>query len=188
MIPMFEKLGERIRNLRKDKKLTLIEVSEKTGIAQATLSRIETGTMIGTVESHAKIAEVIGISLSELYNGIDERYEKITHISKDEIAKTSHHTQLVHLEALTTDPLKRKIAPFLISIQPGGQTASESNDHEGEKFFYALEGEVKLTVGGKDYLLKAGESIYFNASLPHQLHNEKSKIFKAIAFQTRETV
>ncbi len=50
------KVGNRVREIRKAKKVTLVELSKQTGIAQATLSRIETGSMVGTVESHRKIA------------------------------------------------------------------------------------------------------------------------------------
>ena len=72
-------IGLKIRDLRRQKKITLIELSKLTGIAQATLSRIETGLMIGTVSSHQKIAEAIGVSLAELYREIDTRYEKTKH-------------------------------------------------------------------------------------------------------------
>ena len=88
---MLKNLGQRIRTLRKEKGLTLVEISEKTGIAQATLSRIETGTMIGTVESHEKIAETLGIGLSELYTGVDRRYEQISHQAKEARAAMRRH-------------------------------------------------------------------------------------------------
>ena len=80
---MLKNLGQRIRTLRKAKGLTLVEISEKTGVAQATLSRIETGTMVGTVECHEKIAETLGIGLAELYSGVDKRYEQIARQDKD---------------------------------------------------------------------------------------------------------
>ena len=49
------KIGNKIRELRKKKEITLIEFSKMTGVAQATLSRIETGDMPGTIECHHKI-------------------------------------------------------------------------------------------------------------------------------------
>ena len=72
-------LGNRIREIRKQKKITLLELAKTTGVAQATLSRMETGLMVGTVKSHQKIAEALGISLAELYGHIDSRYSQISH-------------------------------------------------------------------------------------------------------------
>ena len=60
-------IGERIRSIRQEKRMTLAKLSEKSGVAQATLSRIENGIMTGTIKSHLKISEAFGISLADLY-------------------------------------------------------------------------------------------------------------------------
>jgi transcriptional regulator with XRE-family HTH domain len=49
-------LGKRIKELRKSKKMTLVEIAKKTGIDQATLSRMENGKMTGTLDSHMRLA------------------------------------------------------------------------------------------------------------------------------------
>ena len=178
---MLKKLGEQIRNLRKQKKLTLVEVAQRTGIAQATLSRIETGTMTGTVESHAKIAEAIGVGLAELYQSTDEREDTIEIRKKEEGSKAVHHREQVHVEILTSESSTKKITPLLITLQGNGETSSESLERGVEKFFYVLEGEVKARVGQKDYHLKSGETLYFDASLAHKLINEKKPTTKILA-------
>ena len=63
-------LGMRIKELRKARRLTLVEVAKKTGIDQATLSRIENGRMTGTLDSHMKIAAVLNLTLPELYQDV----------------------------------------------------------------------------------------------------------------------
>ena len=128
---MFKSLGARIRELRKEKKLTLVEISKKTGVAQATLSRIETGSMIGTVESHQKIADVIGVSLAELYAATDPRLAKIDHFKQEDERKVTHHTKNIRVEK-------------------------------------------------EEYVLKSGETLYFDASLPHQITNPRSKTAKLL--------
>ena len=177
---MLKNLGARFRKLRKEKGLTLVEVSKKTGVAQATLSRIETGTMIGTVESHEKIAEVLGIGLAELYTGLDSRYEQITHTPERE-RKFTLQNKTIQTELLTTDNFKKKITPLLVTLQGESETASEQNERGVEKFFYVLEGEARVKVDQEDYLLKAGETLYFDASLKHQIKNEKAKPVKILA-------
>ncbi len=178
---MLKNLGTRIRKLRKEKGLTLVEVAEKTGVAQATLSRIETGTMIGTVESHERIAEVIGVGLAELYAGVDRRYDQISHLTKEAERKVVHHGKNTQVELLTSETSKKKITPLLITLQPGASTSPEQNERGVEKFFYLLEGEVKMKVDREEYVLKAGETLYFDASLSHQITNEKQKPARILA-------
>lgn len=173
MLDMFKNLGARIRELRKEKKLTLVDISKKTGVAQATLSRIETGSMIGTVESHQKIADVIGVSLAELYASTDPRLSKTEHLKQEEERKVTHHTKNVHVELLTQESSKKKITPLLITLQPDAETSQEKSEHGVEKFIFVLEGEVTARVNKEEFVLKTGETLYFEASLPHQLINGK---------------
>ncbi len=183
MVTMFKNLGARIRELRKEKKLTLVEISKKTGVAQATLSRIETGSMIGTVESHQKIADIIGVSLAELYAATDPRLSKTDHLKQEEEHKVTHHTKNVHVELLTQESSKKKITPLLMSLQPDAETTQEKSEHGVEKFIYVLEGEIKVTVDKESFALKQGETLYFEASLTHQMINGKkpSRLLLAVS-------
>ncbi len=174
---MLKNLGQRMRTLRKEKALTLVEISQKTGIAQATLSRIETGTMIGTVESHEKVAEALGIGLAELYSGVDRRYEQISHQSKEARAAT-HHSKDVHVEVLTQESSKKKITPLLLTLQGGGKTEKEHNERGVEKFVWVIDGHVKIKLENQEYDLKTQETLYFDASFPHQIVNEGQKTAK----------
>ena len=181
---MLKNLGQRIRQLRKTKGVTLVEMAKKTGVAQATLSRIETGTMTGTLESHEKIAEVLGIGLAELYSGVDRRYEEITHLPVTENRKVTHHTNQFQIELLTQESSKKKITPILITIQGESTIPSETLERGVEKFYFVLEGEIKVVLDSKTYFLKENETIYFDASLPHQIYNEgksRARILAAVS-------
>jgi mannose-6-phosphate isomerase-like protein (cupin superfamily) len=180
---MLKNLGETIRLLRKEKKLTLVEISKKTNVAQATLSRIETGTMIGTVESHQKIADILGVSLAELYSGVDPRHDQIAHLKLDAERKVTHHTKSLQVELLTQESSKKKITPLLMTLQPDAEASPEKNERGVEKFIYVLEGEIKVKVDKEEFHLKQGETLYFDASLSHQISNQKkaSKLLIAVS-------
>lgn len=177
---MLKNLGERMRKLRKEKGLTLVDISKKTGVAQATLSRIETGTMTGTVESHERIAEAIGVGLVELYADVDERYDHIALLHKEDEHKVTHLDKNVQVELLTTETFKKKITPLLIELQPTGKTPTERNERGVEKFIYVLDGEVKVRVDKEEYVLKTSESLYFDASLNHQIQNDKNRASRVL--------
>lgn len=173
------KIGSRIRTIRKAKKITLVELSKQTDIAQATLSRIETGRMIGTVESHEKIAEALGMSLAELYAPLDRRYEEVAHTKKEAPRKVVHQSRGCQIELLTQEVTRKKITPLLATLAGNSHTATERNERGVEKFIWVLEGEVEVSVEKENYPLKAGETLYFDASLSHRLANPKAKTAKA---------
>lgn len=169
------KIGTRIREIRKARKVTLVELSEKTGVAQATLSRIETGTMIGTVESHQRIAEALGIGLGELYQGVDGRTESTDYTKPDSKERKVEKRGKTLVQVLTSSALKKKMLPALITLEPSGSLPLDKEELGVEKFLYCLKGDAELTLDKNKYRLKGQESIYFDASLPHSLANLGSK-------------
>lgn len=173
------KLGSRIREIRKAKKITLVELSEQTGIAQATLSRIETDQMTGTVESHQKISEALGLSLAELYAPLDRRYHEISVTKKDAPRKAVHQARGCQMELLTQEVTKKKITPLLMTLAGNSRTQTEHNERGVEKFVWVLDGDIEVTAEKETYSLKEGESLYFDASLPHKFSNPKAKTAKA---------
>ncbi|MBI4394655.1 MAG: helix-turn-helix transcriptional regulator [Candidatus Omnitrophica bacterium] len=177
-------LGERIRNLRRQKKITLIELSKITGVAQATLSRMETGLMVGTVKSHQKIAESLGVSLAELYGGIDTRYERIKHQTASQERKIFAKTDQMRCELLTQEISKKKITPLLITLNAHGKSETERLDRGVEKLLFVLEGTMTVHMEGKEYTLNPQDTLYFDGSIPHQLANsgnKQAKIFCAVS-------
>ncbi len=177
---MLENLGPRIRELRKQKNVTLIELSQKTGVAQATLSRIETGTMIGTVESHQKIAEALGTGLADLYDAVDHRRRDVAHLTQDKPRKAAHQSKGVQVELLTQESTRKKIVPLLLTLAANAKTQPEEQERGVEKFYYVLDGDVKVRLDSDDYLVKQGETLYFDASLSHELSNAGSKIARVL--------
>ncbi|MBI4549946.1 MAG: helix-turn-helix transcriptional regulator [Candidatus Omnitrophica bacterium] len=177
-------LGNRIRDLRKEKKITLVELSQMTGVAQATLSRIETGVMKGTVDSHLEIAKALGMTLADLYAGLDERGEKIAHQEAGGRLPVSLRTNKVRCELLTQEAMKKKITPLLFTLDPKSETESEKLPWGTEKFFWVVEGEITVKLDRKEVVLKEDETLYFEASLPHLIQNrgpKKARLFCAVS-------
>lgn len=178
MTPAMLKVGPRIREIRKGKKITLIELSKQTGIAQATLSRIETGRMIGTVESHQKIADALGLTLAALYAPLDRRYEEVAVSKKETPRKLVHQGRGCQIELLTQEVTKKKITPLYVTLSGSSKTALEENERGVEKFIWIQEGEVEVSLEKEVHSLKEGETLYFDASLPHRITNPRSKTAK----------
>ena len=182
-------LGARIRTIRKQKKMTLVELSQSTGVAQASLSRIETGIMNGTVESHRKISEALGMSLAELYKGLDPKAEEISYQSHEDAKQSAViKNDDIRLELLTTQLNIRKFAPVLITIPSEKTVTFEKLARGTDKFLWIQAGNITVTVDGKDYTLHTNDTIYFDASFGHSLKNTKTETAKVLSVTSPATM
>ncbi|MBI4335717.1 MAG: cupin domain-containing protein [Candidatus Omnitrophica bacterium] len=161
-------LGKRIRQLRKKRGMTLLEVSKKSGVALATLSRIETGRMTGTLESHTRIARTFDMGLPEFYSEMDS---PATAQSKDDYADVFVHDKKTSSVILTKDVLNKRMLPQLVGLQPSARTAAEQFKKGAEKFIYVLQGKIELVVGDTRNDLEKGATLYLDASCPHYARN-----------------
>jgi len=177
-------LGNRIKTLRKDRKVTLVEVANKTGIDQATLSRIENEKMTGTLESHMLIADALGLRLPQLYedliNKVEEARDKIV---KKKFESFSHSGGSV-AELLTSGVLQKKMMPLLLKIKPKNQTEIEEYPAYTERFVHIISGILEITVGKETKTLKAGQSFYFNGSEPHTFKNTSKSEARCLSIMT----
>lgn len=180
-------LGARLRALRKSQKITLVELAKASGVDIATISRIETGKMTGTLESHIKLATALGAKITEVYSGIEEARVKDAVTLQPATKRADvyvHDAGKFSMAMLTTDILKKQLMPVLVTIEPGGSTHKEEARVGTEKFLYVLEGHVEAKVGDATHLLKKGSSLYLDASIPHALHNPGHSLAKCLSVIT----
>ena len=184
-LALASRIGKKMREIRKQKKITLIELSKTTDVAQATLSRMENGQMVGTVESHQRIAEALGVSLSNLYEGIDARAEGVRHQKGTEKRKVVSKTSSVRSELLISNLSSKKIVPVLVAIGPNGKTSMDQADRGVDKFLWVVDGEIKVVFENTEYNLETNDSLYFDASAPHQLVNQGSRIARVLSVSSK---
>lgn len=164
-------IGQVIRNLRKSQGLTLAELSEKSSVALATLSRIETGKMTGTLESHMQIAKAFGLTLPQFYSEVDKFKSSQNEPKEEYRANMFVHNKGASSTILTKDIFKKKMLPVLIELKPGGKTHKEELKIGAEKFLYVLNGKIEVTIGATKEILEKGTTLYFDASQPHYIKN-----------------
>ncbi|MBI3317574.1 MAG: helix-turn-helix transcriptional regulator [Candidatus Omnitrophica bacterium] len=170
MIP----IGRKIRELRLARDWTLAELAKRSGVALSSLSRIETGKMTGTLESHLQIARAFAIRLQELYEGLDSAGAALE-LRKGSLEPARLLTgKGTDLTLLVSGALRKKMLPVTAALQPGKSTQPEQGSAGAEGFLFVLKGRLDLTVGKERVEMDAGDSAYFQASLPHQMKNAGS--------------
>jgi len=164
-------IGDIIHTVRKEAGLTLAELSQKSGVALATLSRMENNRMTGTLESHIAVCKALGITLADLYRDLPASRKTVevqTGKARPEVFVRDKRSTS---EMLASKVLDKKMMPLLLKIQAGGTTHSEETKPGVEKFLYIIAGKIDAVVGTETYQLTRGDTLYFEASLPHRFKN-----------------
>jgi len=169
-------LGENLRIIRHQKKMTLQELSQISKVSKSQLSQIERNVSVPTVAKLQKIAEALDIKLSNLFpeNGDSssdadpvsskENSKRISVVRKGERKKMVMPWGALY-EMLCPD-LQHKIE-FIYLHYPAGTTAKVQYTHDGEECGVVLEGTFKGTFGTKEVILEPGDSIYYDSTIPH---------------------
>ena len=164
-------VGEVIHRIRKEKKMTLLELSQASGVALATLSRIENGKMTGTLESHMNICRALDITLPELYRDLSPAKKSVEVQTKKGRTDVFLHDKRATSEMLASNVLNKKMMPVIIKVRKRGATHKEETKLGIEKFIYILDGKIEANIGDEKYTMSAGDTLYFEASLPHRFKN-----------------
>lgn len=177
-------LGKRIRTIRKKRRISLKELSEKSGIALATLSRIENEKMIGTVKCHQAVALAFGLNLPQLYSDVEPTHTPFDYQPITKRTDLFVHNDKASFDMLTSRVLSKKMMPVMLKIAHGGNTQNEQLPSQTEKFLYVIEGSCEAKIGNETFILKKGETLYLDASLAHTFTNKWSEEFRAICVIT----
>ena len=168
-------LGNKIRNLRKVRALTLQEVSHLTGLSKPLLSQIENNIAAPPIATLIKISTALGVKISHFFQDPDMN-DRIVVVRKDErysVKKLFHHKDESKVgyrwESLAYPMVEKQMEPFIVEIEPGKEDELQYNDHTGEEFHFVMEGKVEFRTAEKTHVLEKGDSLYFDSSIPHAL-------------------
>lgn len=182
-------LGEKIRILRKQRRLSLEQVSAKSGVALATLSRIENGKGPGTFRTHRKIADAFGLALTEFYRDLQPEEQDASVLpAQSEEAESFTYDEKASAVFLARQLSRKQMLPQMIILQPGGQTALEEYLSGTDRWLFSLAGSTQVHIGEKSYQLSPGETLYFKASLPHRFENSGKSEAKLISVTSPVTL
>jgi len=179
-------IGEKLLRLRKQRQMTLEEISRKAGVGKATLSRIENNITAGTLKTHMKICEALNINLKDLYEDLEVPKEEISVLDQKEISDSEvfSYDEKTNSVILTKQAQKKNMLPRLTIIQPAGKTHLEQDPTGTECFVYCLEGDIEIKIENKSYCLKKDNSLYFGSFLPHQIINIGKRTAKCIVVKS----
>lgn len=160
------RLGPRLRELRSRKRLTLSEAAERSGLSKGFLSRVEREQVSVSVASLIQICQTLEIEVADLFNTPEGHLVRAA--DKQPIAFGGTGMS----EFLLTPRAERRIQVLLTTIEPGGGSGDEMYTLPIDiEFLHVLSGEVSITMGERNEVLGAGDSLLLPATVPHAFHN-----------------
>jgi transcriptional regulator with XRE-family HTH domain len=149
-------VGPRLRQIREQRGVTLMDLSERTGISKSTLSRLENGQRRPSLELLLPLAQAHRVPLDEL-------------VGAPEVGDPRIRLKPRRVHGRTVLPLTRHpggVQAWKIII-PATQSKPNLRVHDGYEWLYVLAGRMRLILGDQDLVLSIGEAVEFDTRVPH---------------------
>jgi len=151
-----DQVGARLRLLRSQRKMTLTDVAEQTGISKSTLSRLENGQRRPSLELLLPLARVYRVPLDDL-------------VGAPEVGDPRIRLKPRRVKGRTVVPLTRQgegTQAWKIVI-PTSKSKPDPRAHEGYEWLYVISGRMRLVLGDQDLVMGPGEVAEFDTRVPH---------------------
>jgi transcriptional regulator with XRE-family HTH domain len=185
-IPMGEpqgSLGNAIRTHRKQESMTLLDLAKRAGFSISYLSQIERNLLTPSIGTLRRLAESLGIPAGQLMlKDARQPNSPIAVVRRSERKQLAFPGSDIHYELLTPD-MRRRASLLWVEAPPGSESGPLFS-HEGEDGVVVLKGAIEVEVGGVWHHLDIGDSIYFNAGIPHRWRNSGTVIAEAVWLST----
>ena len=163
-------VGNKLKLLREKAQLSLRELGEKTGLSASFLSQLELGQVSPSLASLENLAIALNVNITYFFD--DQTKPDTVVMRKDERKRIFSQGSKAIIQPLAYEISKKKIEPFMLIVEVGGESGEHpySSRHE-EEFGIVLQGRIRFTLEGKEYVLESGDSVYFNSTKPHGWKN-----------------
>ena len=160
-----ELISERIRELREIFDLTIEEMAKEVGVGPETYIQYETSGENIPISVLYHISQKFGVDLSEILTGEPARISTLQ-VCRRGKGQTLNRYPGYMFESLAPRFTNKIMEPLLVTLIPG-QPEAALVTHEGQEFNLVLEGIIVITYEDKEYVLNAGDAVYFDPTKPH---------------------
>jgi XRE family transcriptional regulator, regulator of sulfur utilization len=180
-IPADGTVGARVRSLREAMDLSLRDLAERSGVSAPMLSQVERGDTSPTLTIAERIASGLDLTLSQLLRLDEDRHVVVVRSGKGRTRRRRGH----RVEELTP-PLPGQRADVSVhTLAPGAATGAADDPpmHEpgSRETAVVVEGTAELFIDGQRHELTEGDSVTFDADLPHHFENNGETDARLIA-------
>ncbi|MDW8563606.1 helix-turn-helix domain-containing protein [Staphylococcus shinii] len=173
-------IGQKLRNIRKEKKITINKLAKDTGFTPSFISQFERGLTSASISTLKKITDALSMNLTMLLNEDEElQYSPFTYIvRKGEYKKLAYPDEKSTDYMITRDKAHYEV--IYSEIKPGGDSGETLSHNSIEETITILQGLMEIKINGETYNLDVGDSISFCSQHPHSWKNIGDNTLKII--------
>ena len=167
-------VADTMKRMRTQQSLTLSALGKQCGLSSAYLSRVENHRAALTLQNLALVAQALKVPVAHFFEeGEASLPLAVCRAGQGKIQKIVRRNA-VRLELLAARKRGKLMEPLLISIEPES-SPQEHRFHPGEELNFVLEGRCIFSYGQEEIILVEGDSVYYDATVPHAMHAEGGK-------------
>lgn len=170
-----EDFGGRLRDVRKAKKMTLKQVSEKTKLSIGFLSQVEHSKSSLTLETLIKLSEALGVSPGVFFSEEKAVEQQNFFVNKQSSLKNDVMISDFMYRDLSGGFPNQSFYPTLVNLRPRNEGVRPLG-HQGQEFIYVLDGTLTVIFENEEIQLNPGESIHMESEIPHNWVNRTNEI------------
>jgi transcriptional regulator with XRE-family HTH domain len=161
-------IGREVREFRKKLDMTVAELSKLADLSAGMLSKIENGMTSPSLDTLQALSRALHVPVTSFFRRYEEERDATFVPAGQGLRIERRGTRAGHQYQLLGHTSRRSIA-----VEPYLVTLTEESDvfplfqHAGVEFLYMLEGEVSYRHGNKTYTMRPGDSLFFDADVPH---------------------
>ena len=163
-------IGREVRAYRKQRNVTVAELSRLTDISIGMLSKIENGNTSPSLTTLQTLAQALSVPLTAFFKSYEERREAVHTRAGQGVETERAGTRAGHqynlLGHLRNNSSGVIVEPYLIVLDSESDTF-QTFQHSGIEMIYMLEGKVDYRHGSEMYPLEPGDTLFFDADAPH---------------------
>lgn len=165
-------IGKKVRLHRQQRRMTLQDLADATGLSKPLLSQIENDQVIPPLATLLRISKAFKFSIENFFQEEDSA-EKCILIRAGEssrmiqrgLSRGGSPPYIYH--SLAYGKRDRNMEPFLMEFEARDYSDELLVSHEGQEFLYLLEGAVDFYFGGDVMRIKPGDSVFYDSREPH---------------------
>jgi transcriptional regulator with XRE-family HTH domain len=166
------KLGEKVRGLRQEQRLTLQALADITGLSKPLLSQIENDQVTPPIATLLKIAKGLKVGIHFFFEEAGDRAKFVLTRGEQSTGSQRRPGKDAVQHGYMYKPLapgmrQKKVEPFLVDFEQRAWDDSLFYSHEGVEFVYLIDGELEFHYADEVMRLLPGDSIYYESSEPH---------------------
>jgi len=158
-------IPERIKELREVLEISSIDMADAVNVSFEIYNRYESGEQDIPISVLYRIAGKCGIDVTALITGEDPRMASAAVCRRGKGVQVERYPGY-EFSSLAYNFRGRTMEPLLVLLDSSRPPAAQVS-HSGQEFNYVVEGRMKVTVDKAEYILSEGDSVYFDATLPH---------------------